>query len=219
MEGIPTMWNVSDMGTERLSKVRGEFLMYLFGIVEMGAEGKGETFSRAGEEAYHHEIAKKMMTRQMKKGAKRKMVNTVIEGIEGATTKIPTGMVKLVTLLFLQPGAFGSTGNQHYKQEDEKYTSAGWGYYFPFLIYRIVIFGLRMVCGYVCRKRIGIFFRILARFLRQERTMEFQRERDHQQALEEFKSYRGMLLRSTQDGGAGGEWQLGSTTTRTFADG
>ena len=40
MEGVPTLWNVSDLETKRLSKARREFLMLVVGVVEMKAEGK-----------------------------------------------------------------------------------------------------------------------------------------------------------------------------------
>ena len=34
MDSIPTLWNVADLGTKRLSRVRREFLMFLIGVVE-----------------------------------------------------------------------------------------------------------------------------------------------------------------------------------------
>ena len=47
MEGIPTLLNVSDLGTKCLTRQGREFLMYLIGIMEMNAEGKDETFSKS----------------------------------------------------------------------------------------------------------------------------------------------------------------------------
>ena len=43
MEGVPTLWNVSDLGTKRLTRQRREFLMYLIGLVERG-EGENGFF-------------------------------------------------------------------------------------------------------------------------------------------------------------------------------
>lgn len=46
MEGVPTLWNVSDLETKRLSKARREFLMLVVGVVEMKAEGKNSQGGR-----------------------------------------------------------------------------------------------------------------------------------------------------------------------------
>lgn len=79
MEGIiPTLWNVADLGTKRLTKARREFLMYLIGLVEMNAKDKEDTFTKVGEETFHKEMAKKMMTRRMKE-VKREMVATMVQ--------------------------------------------------------------------------------------------------------------------------------------------
>ena len=58
------------------------------------------------------------------------------------------------------------------------------------------------------RARIGIFLRTVARLVRQERTNEFIREQEHQDALDNYRAYRGMILRTMMDGVPGGEWQV-----------
>lgn len=34
MEGFPTLWDVSVLGTKKLTRQRGDFLTYLIGLVE-----------------------------------------------------------------------------------------------------------------------------------------------------------------------------------------
>ena len=208
MEGIPTLWNVADLGTKRLTKARREFLMYLIGVVELNAEGQEETFSRVGEDSFHQEMAKKMMTRRMKE-VRKEMVEMLVQETSNMSSKVPNGMVKLVTLLLLQPGAFGSGDDHNYNLEKEQYkSSGGWTYFVMFMVYSMIVFVLGMICGYMYRARVGIFLRTVARIMRQERTNEFIREQEHQDALEAYRSYRGMVLRSMMDGVPGGEWQV-----------
>ena len=101
MEGIPTLLNVSDLGTKRLTRQRREFLMHLIGIMEMNAEGKDETFSKVGEDTFHQELEKKMLAKQMKE-VKKQMIQTVVEEKSSWGFKIPTTLVRAVTLLLLQ---------------------------------------------------------------------------------------------------------------------
>ena len=208
MEGIPTLWNVADLGTKRLTKVRREFLMYLIGLVEMDAMESEEKFAKVGEESFHHEMAKKMMTRRMKE-VKREMMTIMVQETSEASPKIPNGMVKMVTLLLLQPVAFGSEDGRDYDKDKENYQSGGGlVYFFMFVLYSMIVFAFGMICGYLYRTRIGIFLRTVARLVRQERTNEFIREQEHQDALENYRSYRGMIVRSMMDGVPGGEWQV-----------
>lgn len=168
-----------------------------------------EIFSKVGEETFSQEVAKKVMAKQMKQ-VKREMVNAVIEGTSNLSSKIPTSMVKMVTLLLLQPVAFGGEGSGGYDEEKVYYMKAyGWEHYLMVIIYSMIVFAFGICCGYAYRLRVGIFLRTLARFARQERTMELQRERDHLQALENYRDYRGMVMRSMMAGVAGGEWQPG----------
>ena len=106
MEAIPTLLNVSDIGTKRLSRQRREFLMYLIGITEMNAEGKEETFSKVGEETFSQELEKKMLAKQMQE-VKKQMIQTVVEEKSSWGLKIPTNVVRAVTLLLLQHRAGG----------------------------------------------------------------------------------------------------------------
>eukprot|EP00913_Durusdinium_trenchii_P019223 g18065.t1 len=142
------------------------------------------------------EVAKKVMAKQMKQ-VKREMVNAVMEGTSNLTSKIPTSMVKMVTLLLLQPVAFGGEGTDGQEEKNEQYTKAGgWEGYVMVIAYSLLVFAFGICCGYVYRLRVGIFLRTLARFVRQERIMELQREQDHQEALRDYRGYRGLVMRT-----------------------
>ena len=80
--------------------------MYLIGIMEMYAEGKDETFSKVGEDTVNQELEKKMLAKQMKE-VKKQMIQTVTEETSSWGCKIPTALVRAVTLLLLQPKVGG----------------------------------------------------------------------------------------------------------------
>ena len=181
--------------------------MYLIGLVEFHAEDSDEVFSKVGETTFNQEVAKKVMAKQMKQ-VKREMVNAVMEGTSNLTSKIPTSMVKMVTLLLLQPVAFGGEGTDGQEEKNEQYTKAGgWEGYVMVIAYSLLVFAFGICCGYVYRLRVGIFLRTLARFVRQERIMELQREQDHQEALRDYRGYRGLVMRTMVNRDGGGEWQ------------
>ena len=78
MEGIPTLWNMADLGTKRLSRQRREFLMFLIGVMEMNVEGADQTFCHVGEETFHEEVRKKNLAQKMKE-VKKEMVCALVE--------------------------------------------------------------------------------------------------------------------------------------------
>ena len=142
MDGIPTLWNVADLGTKRLSKVRREFPMFLIGIVEFHAEDGDAVFSKVGEETFNQEVAKKVVAKQMKR-VKREMVNAVIEGTSNLSSKMPASVVKMVTLLLLQPVAFGGEGNGGYEEKNEQFTKVGgWENCLMMIVCSLIVFAL-----------------------------------------------------------------------------
>ena len=90
MEGIPTLWNVADLGTKRLSPQRREFLMYLIGLMEMQAEGREEFL-----DAFNKEMERKVLAKKMKE-VKNEMVQAVFTDDNSHGTKIPTNLVRAV---------------------------------------------------------------------------------------------------------------------------
>ena len=156
MEGIPTLWNMSDLGTKRLSRQRREFLMYLIGVMEMHVEGADQVFCHVGEAAFNEELRKKDLAKQMKE-VKSEMVRSIVEGNNTTQVKISKSMVKMVTLLLLQPRVYG----QHAEESNESYHSekkiGGYKmgcYILVFLVYTIMIFGFGIYIGYVKWKKV-----------------------------------------------------------------
>ena len=192
MESIPTLMNVSDLGTKKLSRQRREFPMYLIGIMEMNAEGKEEIFTRVGEETFSRELEKRMLAKKMKE-VKKEMVQMVVLDHGSSGAKIPTNVVRAVTLLLLQQGVVGE-GLQ--TKEGEWWT--GWMIFKIACVYTLFVFAFGIYLGYRFRMKISIFFRTCSRFLRQETTMEFQREQDLQNEV-------GMIMRASMAAGIG-EW-------------
>ena len=199
MEGIPTLLNVSDIGTKRLSGQRREFLMYLIGITEMNAEGKDEIFSKVGEETFSQELEKKMLAKQMKE-VKKQMIQTVVEEKSSWGLKIPTSVVRAVTLLLLQHSAGGEPVTE---VTDEKVPAEAYTWWFvikALVVYTTFVFLYGVYVGYRYRVKLSVYLRTFLRFLRQEETMEFQRQQD------EFAEI-GMIMRARLAANRG-EWNL-----------
>ena len=192
MESIPTL-NVSDLGTKRLSRQRREFLMYLIGILEMNAEGREDIFTIVGEETFSRELEKNMLAKKMKE-VKKEMVQMVFLDYGRSGTKIPTNIVRAVTLLLLQQGM---TGERLQMEEREWWT--GWMIFKIVCVYTLFVFAFGVYIGYRFQMKISIFFRTCSRFVRQETIMEFQREQDLQNQV-------GMIMRANMAAGIG-EWQ------------
>ena len=191
MEGIPTLWNVSDLGTKRLSRQRLEFLMYLIGLMEMHSEGRDEVFTPVGEDAFNKEVEKRVLAKKMKE-VKNEMVQAVfiIDGSYG--TKIPTNLVRAVTLLLL---------HREVRREEVSVVRelpSGWAIFQILTLYTMVVFAFGVYIGYRYRMKISICFRTCCRFLRQEVTMEFQREQDLRDQVE-------MIMQASMAAGIG-EW-------------
>ena len=199
MEGIPTLLNVSDLGAKRLTRQRREFLMHLIGIMEMNAEGKDEVFSKVGEDTFHQELEKKMLAKQMKE-VKKQMIQTVVEEKSSWGIKIPTALVRAVTLLLLQQKVGGERIDDaaDSKMPEEPYS---WWFIIKLVtIYTIFVFLYGVYCGYRYRVKWSVYLRTLLRFLRQKETMEFQRQQD------EFAEI-GMIMRARLAANRG-EWNL-----------
>lgn len=77
--------------------------MYLIGVVEMQVEGSELVFCHVGEEAFHEEIRKKNLAKKMKQ-VENEIVCALVNDENETRTKVSMSMVKMVTLLLLQPG-------------------------------------------------------------------------------------------------------------------
>ena len=116
--------------------------MFLIGIVEFHAEDGDAVFSKVGEETFNQEVAKKVVAKQMKR-VKREMVNAVIEGTSNLSSKMPASVVKMVTLLLLQPVAFGGEGNGGYEEKNEQFTKVGgWENCLMMIVCSLIVFAL-----------------------------------------------------------------------------
>ena len=93
--------------------------MFLIGVMEMNVEGADQTFCHVGEETFHEEVRKKNLAQKMKE-VKKEMVCALVEEKSETKTKISKSMVKAVTLLLLQPGAYGQPDNE----SDENLTTS-----------------------------------------------------------------------------------------------
>ena len=218
MDGIPTLWNVSDLGTKRLTRQRREFLMHLIGVVELQGEGQDDFFSPVGESAFNEIVSKKVMAQRMKV-VKKEMVRSLVADEHDYKIKIPTNMVRAVTLLLLQPGVLGlHDGN--YTQSREKELGFGdylWSFQWFFLC-TMAVFICGMIVGYKYCIRLSILVRTALRFFRQEITMELQRQQDErmfregilretrEQEVRDRRSGRDMLLRAQMWSMNNGEW-------------
>ena len=156
--------------------------MYLIGLVEFHAEDSDEVFSKVGETTFNQEVAKKVMAKQMKQ-VKREMVNAVMEGTSNLTSKIPTSMVKMVTLLLLNPGAYGQPedGSEENFTADENdgqtYRSHGWLIYIlVFVIYTIFVAGCGMWVGYTKWKMISRWLRKVKPYMQGDWFVDFYRD-------------------------------------------
>ena len=191
MEGVPTLWNVADLGTKRLSRQRREFLMYLIGLMEMQAEGREEFFTRVGEDAFNKEVERKVLAKKMKE-VKNEMVQAVFTDDSSHDTKIPTNLVRAVTLMLLHREVRGEEASA------ARELPSGWTLFQIVAVYTMAVFAFGVYIGYRYRMKISICFRTCCRFLRQEVTMEFQREQD-------LRDQVGMIMRASMAAGIG-EW-------------
>ena len=199
--------------------------MYLIGEMEMKAENGDEIFAPVGEDSFNEVVSKKLMARRMK-AVKGEMIKSLMDESSGAKVKVPTNMVRAVTLLLLQPGLLGMVGNNETTEEEMKvdYISHLW-YLQWFCVYSMFIFILGMYVGYKYRIRLSILVRTAVRFFRQEITMEMQRQNDErmfregilqevrEQEVRERRSGRDLLLRAQMWSAAGGEWRYEGRTT------
>eukprot|EP00435_Cladocopium_sp_Y103_P000040 s2725_g1.t1 len=100
MESVGTLFNVADLGTKKLNKVRRLFLMFLMNIVEFNDEL--DCYVPVGEDEYNDHMQKKMIGQNMK-AVRQVMAQTIAGGMENFKPKISTSMVRAMTLLAMQP--------------------------------------------------------------------------------------------------------------------
>ena len=181
MEGVPTLWNVADLGTKRLSRQRREFLM-LIGVMEMNAEGAEQIFCHVGEETFHEEVRKMNLALKMKE-VKNEMISALVEEKSETKVKISKSMVKMVTLLLLNPGAYGQPedGSEENFTADENdgqtYRSHGWLIYIlVFVIYTIFVAGCGMWVGYTKWKMISRWLRKVKPYMQGDWFVDFYRD-------------------------------------------
>ena len=105
MERVGTLFNVADLGTKKLNKLRRLFLMFLMGIVEFKDEI--DCYVPVGEDEYNEHMQKKMIGQNMK-AVRQVMAQTIAGGMENFKPKISTSMVRAMTLLAMQPLAKGT---------------------------------------------------------------------------------------------------------------
>ena len=101
MEGVPTLLNVADMGTKRL---RRAFLMYLMGMVQYNEAS--DSYVAFGELEFAGELRRRTMAKNMK-SVKKVMMSTLVDSAEVGNPVTSTNLVKLVTLMAMQPMANG----------------------------------------------------------------------------------------------------------------
>ena len=211
MEGIPTLWNMADLGTKRLSRQRREFLMFLIGVMEMNVEGADQTFCHVGEETFHEEVRKKNLAQKMKE-VKKEMVCALVEEKSETKTKISKSMVKAVTLLLLQPGAYGQQENESDENlttssaNSRSQTNYGWWsvYILMFLIYTVIVFGAGVWLGYTKWKKISRWMRKIRPYLQGDWFEDFHRD-DDQQPTRSGLDLREWAIRASVEA-TGGEW-------------
>jgi hypothetical protein len=105
MESVGTLFNVADLGTKKLNKLRRLFLMYLMGIVEFKDEI--DCYMPVGQDKYNEHVQKKMIGQNMKV-VRQAMAQTIADGMVNYRPKISTAMVRAMTLLAMQPMAKGA---------------------------------------------------------------------------------------------------------------
>ena len=210
MEGIPTLWNMADLGTKRLSRQRREFLMYLIGIMEMKVEGSGQVFCRVGEDAFHEEIRKKNLAKKMKE-VKDEMICALVTDESEIRAKVSKSMVKMVTLLLLQPGVYGlpeGETEENYtieEYEGQNYKVFGWLVYtLMFLVYTIVVLGVGIYVGYVKWKKVFWLRRKIMSWITTDWFEDFHRDGD-QQPHRSGLDLREWAVRASVEA-TGGEW-------------
>eukprot|EP00435_Cladocopium_sp_Y103_P006539 s1805_g2.t1 len=104
IESVGTLFNVADLGTKKLNKLRRLFLMFLMNIVEFKDEI--DCYVPVGEDEYNDYMQKKMIGQNMKT-VRQVMAQTIAGGMENFKPKVSTSMVRAMTLLAMQPMAKG----------------------------------------------------------------------------------------------------------------
>lgn len=166
--------------------------------MKKGQTSRVERAIQTREETFSQELEKKMLAKQMKE-VKKQMIQTVVEEKSNWGLKIPTNVVRAVTLLLLQHGARGEPIEE---VADEKVPTEPYTWWFvikALSVYTIFVFLCGMYVGYRYRVKLSVYLRTFLRFLRQEETMEFQRQ-------DEFAEV-GVIVRARRAANRG-EWNL-----------
>ena len=103
MEAVPTLLNISDIGTKALSRARRCFLLFLIGMVCFD-EAHG-CYVPVGEEEFENYLKKKTISKNMRE-IRRALLSSLADGID-YKPKIPKSFVKAVALLALFPEVHG----------------------------------------------------------------------------------------------------------------
>ena len=210
MEGIPTLWNMADLGTKRLSRQRREFLMFLIGVMEMNVEGAEQFFCHVGEETFHEEVRKKNLALKMKE-VRSEMISALVEEKNETKVKVSKSMVKMVTLLLLNPGAYGQQENEseeNFTTDESKsqiFQVMGWlTYILMFAIYTILVMSFGMWVGYTKWKIISRWLRKVKPYIQGDWFVDFYRDED-QQPTRSGLDLREWAVRASVEA-TGGEW-------------
>jgi hypothetical protein len=148
MEGVPTLLNVADIGTKRLTKVRRAFLMYLMGMVQY--DESSDSYVAVGEWEFAEELRRRTMAKNMK-AVKQVMLNTLMDIPEGGSLPISTNFVKLVTLMAMQPVVTGlEMQNAEVKLIEARSTYYGFFNVYPLFLVAFVFIGF--VAGFYFNK-------------------------------------------------------------------
>ena len=158
--------------------------MHLVGVMEMHVEGADQFFCHVGEDAFHEELGKKDLARKMKE-VKNEMVRSTVEENSETKVKISKSMVKMVTLLLLQPRVYRvheDGSNESYNLEEfdnQKVGGYKWSYYImAFLLYTIMVFGFGVYIGYAKWKKVFWWRRKLKSYIQTDWFTDFHREDD-----------------------------------------
>jgi hypothetical protein len=157
LDAIPTVLNISDLGTKRLAKARRAFLMFLIGLVQYDSNTK--SYAAVGEDEFNAYLQKKAIVKTMK-SVRQMMLASLSSGMDELPIQLSKPMVKAATIMALQPlvGASRADGIdytvmvQHFELV-EIFMEFPWFMLFYGLIFLVI--GIFM--GYYLKKATHVF--------------------------------------------------------------
>ena len=184
--------------------------MFLIGVMEMNVEGAEQFFCHVGEETFHEEVRKKNLALKMKE-VRSEMISALVEEKNETKVKVSKSMVKMVTLLLLNPGAYGQQENE----SEENFTTGesksqifqvmGWlTYILMFAIYTILVMSFGMRVGYTKWKMISRWLRKVKPYIQGDWFVDFYRDED-QRPTRSGLDMREWAVRASVEA-TGGEW-------------